>query len=290
MIGSTAPILSKRISEFAQIHSIVLKYGNDIDDDHLRDNHHGCRLSTYDGIIFEVDLWKRTRDEASAVNTTTARTRRIGHNKAAKHNNKGGTDTNSIMVEARKMSGDSLGALNLRRELFSFLCPENKILNFSEAKANSVCTSAALASYISTNKGQLIASQPQSSDSPSINSVLEGAVSMVSTASNLIKSGATAAEVNNGMDLLDYLSGTKHINTNCRSYVNSMILTGVDPFGNINEVMDLLYKHAVNNTSTGTAHRYAVKILGSGLFDEEARILLTSKDVCYWNHVVPILL
>ena len=92
------------------------------------------------------------------------------------------------------------------------------------------------------------------------------------------------------MDLLDYLSGTKHINTNCRSYVNSMILTGVDPFGNSNEVMDLLYKHAVNNTSTGTAHQYAVKILGSALFDEEARILLTSKDVCYWNNVVPILL
>ena len=121
VIGSTAPILSKRISEFARIHSIVLKYGNDInDDDHLHDNHHGCRLSTYDGIILEVDLWKRTpRDEAS-VNTTTARTRSIGH-KAGKHNNKGDVDTNSIMVEARKMSGDSLGALNLRRELFSFI-------------------------------------------------------------------------------------------------------------------------------------------------------------------------
>lgn len=121
VIGSSAPIISKIISEFARIHSIVLKYGNDRNDDHLHhDNHHGCRLSTYDGIILEVDLWKRTpRDEAS-VNTTTAGTRSIGH-KAGKHNNKGDVDTNSIMVEARKMSGDSLGALNLRRELFSFI-------------------------------------------------------------------------------------------------------------------------------------------------------------------------
>ena len=165
VIGFSAPMISKRISEFARIHSIVLKYGNDRNDDHLHDNHpHGCRLSTYDGIILEVDLWKIIRDEAS-VNTTTARTLSIGH-KAAKHNNKGDIDNNSIMVEARKMSGDSLGALNLRRKLFSFLCPENKILNFSEAKANSVCTSAALASYISTNKGQLITSPPQSRDSP----------------------------------------------------------------------------------------------------------------------------
>ena len=50
---------------------------------------------------------EKTRDEASAVNTTTARTRRIGH-KAAKHNNKGGTDTNSIIVELEKCLEEAL--------------------------------------------------------------------------------------------------------------------------------------------------------------------------------------
>ena len=130
VIGSSAPMISKIISEFARIHSIVLKYGNDINDVII------IMAAAAFLCMMELSL-SLAYGQVFSMRPVWIRLLQVHVRKEAKHNNNWDTDTNSIIVEARKMPGDSLGALNLRRKLFSFFCPDNKKFHFSEAKANS---------------------------------------------------------------------------------------------------------------------------------------------------------
>jgi hypothetical protein len=125
--------------------------------------------------------------------------------------------------------------------------------------------------------------------SPLPKDFLKKTVLSVSSASDLIKL-KMAPEIKNGMELVDYLTGTKHINAVNRGQVNTMILTGVDPFGRENDVMNVIYEHAVDN-SNKAAHRWAIKIVGNALLDvRNGGVILKPRNFDFWRAIIPVML
>lgn len=260
--GSTASVLSGRISEFARVHSIF------IDQENSREVNR-CLCSTADDLVFEISLWKTDSNWANRQN----KNKNSDELKKTKENN----NKRGIIVEARKLLGHSLSAHKLRIMLFRTLGPKKKINQFKQAK-DMLTPSCDL-------------TQTSCLPKPLPKDLFKNIAHSVSTASNLIKFH-THTEIANGMELLNYLSSKNHSNIENRSHVNKMILTGIDPTGHNNDVMDVLHACAIDNARSvsSVAHRWAIKIVGTALFDIGACADLTPQDFTYWNDIIPVLL
>ena len=249
---STAPVISGRISEFSRINSLFLARWSNREP-------HSCHCSTDDFLSLEINLWKVKNAWDNA------------HKK------------NGILVEVRRRSGDSLDAHKLKNRLIRAIRGPKMTKQrqlFREAKAVNAgrmndCSPAPISTIQFT--------------SPLPNDFLKKTVLSVSSASDLIKL-KMAPEIKNGMELVDYLTGTKHINAVNRGQVNTMILTGVDPFGRENDVMNVIYEHAVDN-SNKAAHRWAIKIVGNALLDvRNGGVILKPRNFDFWRAIIPVML
>lgn len=262
-----APVISGRISEFARINSLFL-------DCNAGDKPYSCQLSTDDFVALEINLWKVSEREDSSSNI-------------------GGR---GIIVEVRRRSGDCLDAQKIKNQLFRSIKPKTTVQShqqlFKKSKKNArtrVRPSPITVHAITGNTGkhQTLVQFFSSEDK----FLVERTVLSVSNASDLIKLDKS---ILNGIQLLEFLSSDKHKNNLTRGHVNTMILTGMDPFGREHEVMSVLHKLAVDTTSNNkTVHRWAVKTIGNALLDvvhNAGRVTLKSRDLHFWKDFIPPLL
>ncbi|GFH46517.1 predicted protein [Chaetoceros tenuissimus] len=273
----SAPIICGRIAEYARIQSLVTSYSEE--------EVATIKCMSKDGVEIHVNLWKVNDNyshpekepchedpkKPSIMNTYETCMER-GCNKC-------NSDEWSLVVEARRYTGDPIQANKLKRKLFRVILGQKDELRSTKIISES------------KKKAKLLRMQFRANGKvPTKSDTLHLCSQRLKSVHSLLIS-ASKYDLENGAAMLYNLTDPLHTHTYVASSVSCMIWAAFDPCINSRlRITDILIHYIKNPDLDASMHYWALRIMSNVFMCITSKKLkLSRKDMDKWSPIAPML-
>lgn len=273
----SAPILCGRIEEYARIQSLVTSYS---------ETEVGTiKCLSKDGVEIHVNLWKVNNNlshpEKEPCHEYPKKTSMLNIYETCKDSgcNKCNDEEWSLLVEARRYTGDPIQANKLKKKLFRVILGKQNELRSTKIISESKKKAKILRMQFRAN-GKL----PTKSDT------LQLCSQRLKSVHSLLNS-ASKYDLENGAAMLFNLTDPLHTQAYVASSVSCMIWAAFDPCINSRlRITDMLIHYIMYPDQDASMHYWALRIMSNVFMCITSKKLkLSRKDMDRWSPIVPIL-